>query len=77
VTVSVAGAPRDDLRITVRDTGAARDPGGAPAAGFGLLGLAERVAVAGESWPTVGPRKAASHFVRRCPGRPVLTDGSR
>lgn len=46
VRVTVEGAAGDGLRVTVRDSGAtvASRP---PASGFGLLGLAERVALAG------------------------------
>ncbi|MFE0022484.1 sensor histidine kinase [Amycolatopsis sp. NPDC059021] len=47
VWVTVEGAAGDGLRVTVRDSGAARTTGGPPASGFGLLGLAERVALAG------------------------------
>lgn len=47
VRVTVEGAAGDGLRVSVRDSGAARIVGGPPASGFGLLGLAERVALAG------------------------------
>ncbi|WP_410657028.1 sensor histidine kinase [Amycolatopsis sp. lyj-112] len=47
VRVTVEGAAGDGLRVSVRDSGAARIAGGPPASGFGLLGLTERVALAG------------------------------
>ncbi|GAA4526456.1 sensor histidine kinase [Amycolatopsis samaneae] len=47
VRVAIEGAAGEDLRVTVRDTGASRSAGGTPASGFGLLGLAERVGLAG------------------------------
>ncbi|MEU9689032.1 sensor histidine kinase [Amycolatopsis japonica] len=47
VVVTVEGRPGDGLRATIRDSGAARAIAGPPASGFGLLGLAERVELAG------------------------------
>ncbi|WP_414943700.1 sensor histidine kinase [Amycolatopsis sp. cmx-11-32] len=47
VAVTVEGKAGDGLRATVRDSGASRLIEGPPASGFGLLGLAERVALAG------------------------------
>ncbi len=47
VTVTVEGEPGDGAGVTIRDSGAARTVAGPPASGFGLLGLAERVALAG------------------------------
>ncbi|MFK0245412.1 sensor histidine kinase [Amycolatopsis azurea] len=47
VAVTVEGEAGDGLRATIRDTGAARKSAGPPASGFGLLGLSERVELAG------------------------------
>ncbi|WP_181774330.1 sensor histidine kinase [Amycolatopsis pittospori] len=47
VTVTVEGEAGDGLRVAVRDSGASRSVAGPPASGFGLLGLAERVTLAG------------------------------
>ncbi|MEV7552281.1 histidine kinase [Amycolatopsis sp. NPDC089917] len=47
VAVTVEGKAGDGLRATIRDSGAARKFAGPPASGFGLLGLAERVELAG------------------------------
>ncbi|KZB88750.1 histidine kinase [Amycolatopsis regifaucium] len=47
VAVTVEGGPGAGLRVTVRDSGASLAVAGPPASGFGLLGLAERVALAG------------------------------
>jgi signal transduction histidine kinase len=47
VRVTIEGAAGDGLRVTVTDSGAARSTGRPPASGFGLLGLAERVALVG------------------------------
>ncbi|MFD5246292.1 sensor histidine kinase [Amycolatopsis sp. NPDC058340] len=47
VVVTVEGKPGDGLRATIRDSGAARAIAGPPASGFGLLGLSERVGLAG------------------------------
>lgn len=47
VAVTVEGEAGDGMRATVRDSGASRSIAGPPASGFGLLGLAERVALAG------------------------------
>ncbi|UMP05181.1 sensor histidine kinase [Amycolatopsis sp. EV170708-02-1] len=47
VVVTVEGSPGDGLRATVRDSGAVRAVSGPPASGFGLLGLSERVELAG------------------------------
>ncbi|MBN6041089.1 sensor histidine kinase [Amycolatopsis sp. 195334CR] len=47
VHVTVEGTPGDGLRVGIRDSGAARTIERPPASGFGLLGLAERVALAG------------------------------
>ncbi|WP_245633581.1 sensor histidine kinase [Amycolatopsis jejuensis] len=47
VVVTVEGAEGEGLRVTVRDSGAARGEAPPPSSGFGLLGLAERVGLAG------------------------------
>ncbi|WP_409462763.1 sensor histidine kinase [Amycolatopsis sp. GA6-003] len=47
VRVTVAGGEGEGLRVTVRDSGAARGEAPPPSAGFGLLGLSERVELAG------------------------------
>ncbi|RSM59036.1 two-component sensor histidine kinase [Amycolatopsis sp. WAC 01376] len=47
VRVTVEGEAGDGLRATVRDSGAARAIAGPPASGYGLLGLSERVGLAG------------------------------
>ncbi|WP_222853943.1 sensor histidine kinase [Fodinicola acaciae] len=47
VRVSVEGARGDGLRVTVRDSGAAGSYDPPPRSGYGLLGLAERVALVG------------------------------
>lgn len=47
VAVTVEGEAGDGVRATIRDSGAARAVAGPPASGFGLLGLAERVGLAG------------------------------
>ncbi|WET82744.1 histidine kinase [Amycolatopsis sp. QT-25] len=47
VVVTVEGRAGAGLRATVRDSGAARAITGAPASGYGLLGLSERVGLAG------------------------------
>ncbi|WP_233573820.1 sensor histidine kinase [Amycolatopsis panacis] len=47
VRVSVEGVAGDGLRVQVRDSGAATAGIHAPSSGFGLLGLAERVGLAG------------------------------
>ena len=47
VCVTVEGTEGDKLRVTVRNSGAARGEDPPPSAGFGLLGLAERVELAG------------------------------
>ncbi|WP_340682255.1 histidine kinase [Amycolatopsis coloradensis] len=47
VAVTVEGEAGDGVRATIRDSGAARAIAGPPASGFGLLGLSERVGLAG------------------------------
>ncbi|MBB4689363.1 sensor histidine kinase [Amycolatopsis jiangsuensis] len=47
VEVTVDGAAGDGLRVRVRDSGAARTGERPPSSGFGLLGLSERVGLAG------------------------------
>ncbi|WP_234392775.1 MULTISPECIES: sensor histidine kinase [Actinomycetes] len=47
VCVTVAGGEGEGLRVTVRDSGATRSVPPPPSAGFGLLGLSERVELAG------------------------------
>ncbi|WP_235783434.1 sensor histidine kinase [Amycolatopsis orientalis] len=47
VAVTVEGEAGDGLRVTIRDSGASRAIAGPPSSGFGLLGLAERVELAG------------------------------
>ncbi|MFI9456686.1 sensor histidine kinase [Amycolatopsis sp. NPDC052450] len=47
VCVTVEGEAGDGLRATVRDSGAVRAIACPPASGYGLLGLAERVGLAG------------------------------
>ncbi|MEV6909918.1 histidine kinase [Amycolatopsis sp. NPDC051071] len=47
VAVTVEGKAGDGVGVTIRDSGASRRVTGPPASGFGLLGLAERVALAG------------------------------
>ncbi|WP_410662171.1 sensor histidine kinase [Amycolatopsis sp. lyj-84] len=47
VSVTVEGTAGDGLRATVRDSGASRKATGPPVSGFGLLGLSERVELAG------------------------------
>ncbi|WP_370934431.1 sensor histidine kinase [Amycolatopsis sp. cg13] len=47
VRVTVEGGEGDGLRVTVRDSGTASGEKPPPSAGFGLLGLSERVELAG------------------------------
>ncbi|MCG3751045.1 sensor histidine kinase [Amycolatopsis sp. Poz14] len=47
VCVTVEGGEGEGLRVTVRDSGATENVAPPPSAGFGLLGLAERVELAG------------------------------
>ncbi|RSN22083.1 two-component sensor histidine kinase [Streptomyces sp. WAC 05977] len=47
VAVTVEGEAGDGVRATIRDSGAARAVAGPPSSGFGLLGLSERVGLAG------------------------------
>ncbi|MGW7537518.1 sensor histidine kinase [Amycolatopsis sp. NPDC054798] len=47
VRVTVEGGEGEGLRVTVRDSGAARGEKPPPSSGFGLLGLSERVGLAG------------------------------
>ncbi|GAB3366817.1 sensor histidine kinase [Amycolatopsis echigonensis] len=47
VCVTVEGGEGEGLRVTVRDSGAATGETPPPSAGFGLLGLSERVELAG------------------------------
>ncbi|WP_219152456.1 sensor histidine kinase [Amycolatopsis sp. TNS106] len=47
VAVTVEGEAGDGVRATIRDSGVARAVEGPPASGFGLLGLSERVGLAG------------------------------
>lgn len=46
VEIAVTGTAGEGLRVRVHDTGATRPPA-APESGFGLTGLAERVALSG------------------------------
>ncbi len=47
VVVTVEGKAGDGLHATIRDSGAARKIAGPPVSGYGLLGLSERVELAG------------------------------
>lgn len=47
VAVTVEGEAGEGVRATIRDSGAVRAVAGPPASGFGLLGLSERVGLAG------------------------------
>ncbi|MGI5500709.1 sensor histidine kinase [Lentzea sp. CA-135723] len=57
VSVTLAGTAGDDLRVEIRNSRATAPGGRTPASGFGLLGLRERVVLAGgtlEHEPTPG-----------------------